>query len=31
MSPHFYNTDEEIDTAIRAVEEILKDRQLAAR
>jgi len=30
MSPHFYNTDEEIDTAIRAVEEILKDRQLTA-
>jgi kynureninase len=31
MSPHFYNTDQELETAIRAVEEILQDRQLAAR
>ena len=30
MSPHFYNTDQEIDTAIHAVEEILRARQLAA-
>ena len=30
MSPHFYNTDEEIETAIRAVEDILKSRQVAA-
>jgi kynureninase len=29
MSPHFYNRDEEIDTAIAAVEEILKDRPVA--
>ena len=26
MSPHFYNTDEELETAIAAVEEILKER-----
>jgi kynureninase len=25
MAPHFYNKDEELDTAIAAVEEILKD------
>jgi kynureninase len=31
MSPHFYNTDHELETAIRAVEEILHYRQLAAR
>jgi len=31
MSPHFYNTDQELATAISAVEEILKDRQVAAR
>jgi kynureninase len=31
MSPHFYNTDEELETAINAVENILKERQLAAR
>jgi kynureninase len=31
MSPHFYNTDEEIETAIAAVEGILKERTLAAR
>jgi kynureninase len=31
MSPHFYNTDDELKIAINAVEEILKERQLAAR
>jgi kynureninase len=31
MSPHFYNTDEELETAINAVEEILRERALAAR
>jgi kynureninase len=31
MSPHFYNTDDELETAIAAVENILKDRQLATR
>lgn len=31
MSPHFYNTDEELETAITAVEEILQDRQLTTR
>src|SRR5579862_1345810 len=31
MSPHFYNTDEEIETAIAAVEEILKERAVPAR
>ncbi len=29
MSPHFYNTDEEIETAIYAVEEILQQHQPA--
>ncbi len=29
FSPHFYNTDEEVDTAIAAVEEILKERRVA--
>jgi kynureninase len=29
FSPHFYNTDEEVDAAIAAVEEILKDRSVA--
>ena len=29
MSPHFYNTDAELETAIKAVEDILKERQLA--
>jgi kynureninase len=29
FSPHFYNTDEEVDAAIAAVEEILKDRRVA--
>ena len=31
MSPHFYNTDEELDRAIAVVEEILKERALATR
>jgi kynureninase len=31
MSPHFYNTDEELETAIAAVEEILKERAVPAR
>lgn len=31
MSPHFYNTDQELETAIGAVEEILKERAVAAR
>ena len=31
MSPHFYNTDAEIETAINAVEEILKERAVVAR
>jgi kynureninase len=31
MSPHFYNTDEELEIAIDAVEEILKERQMAAK
>ena len=31
MSPHFYNTDEELDRGIAAVEEILKERALATR
>lgn len=31
MSPHFYNTDEEIDSAINTVEEILKERAVAMR
>ncbi len=31
FSPHFYNADEEIDLAIAAVEEILKERQVMAR
>jgi kynureninase len=30
MSPHFYNSDEELETAIKAVEEILKERHVAA-
>lgn len=30
FSPHFYNTDEEIETAIQTVEAILKDRQVTA-
>jgi kynureninase len=31
MSPHFYNTDEEIEKGIAAVEGILNERALAAR
>jgi kynureninase len=31
MSPHFYNKDEELDTAIAAVEDILKQRSVPAR
>ena len=31
MSPHFYTKDEELDAAIRAVEEILKERAFATR
>jgi kynureninase len=31
MSPHFYNTDAELETGIAAVEEILKERAVAAR
>jgi len=30
MSPHFYNKDEELETAIAAVEEILRERTVAA-
>jgi kynureninase len=30
MSPHFYNTDAELETGIVAVEQILKERQVAA-
>jgi kynureninase len=30
MSPHFYNSDQELETAIAAVEEILKERAVAA-
>ncbi len=30
MSPHFYNSDAELETAIATVEEILKERALAA-
>lgn len=31
MSPHFYNTDDELETAIAAVEEILKERTVATK
>lgn len=31
MSPHFYNTDAELDKAVAVVEEILKERTVAAR
>jgi kynureninase len=31
MSPHFYNTDAELDKAVAAVEEILKERTVTAR
>ncbi len=30
MSPHFYNTDTEIETAMAAVDQILKERQVTA-
>ena len=31
FSPHFYNTDAEVDRAITAVAEILKDRAVTSR
>lgn len=31
MAPHFYNTDDEIQTAIGAAEEILKERSVSTR
>jgi kynureninase len=31
MSPHFYNSDRELEVAISAVEEILRDRAMVAR
>jgi hypothetical protein len=31
MSPHFYNTDQELETAIAAVDEILLSRAALAR
>jgi kynureninase len=31
FSPHFYNMDGEIETAVRAVEEILKERTVVVR
>jgi kynureninase len=31
MSPHFYNTDEELETGMAAVEEILKERAVGAK
>ena len=31
MSPHFYNTDQDLETAISAVEEILKSRTMATQ
>jgi len=31
MSPHFYNTDQELETAIGAVEEILRERMVTTR
>jgi kynureninase len=31
MSPHFYNTDQELEIAINAVEEILKERTVLTR
>jgi kynureninase len=31
FSPHFYNTDQELEIAIAAVEDILKERAVAAR
>jgi kynureninase len=31
MSPHFYNTDQDLETGVAAIEEILKERAVAAR
>jgi kynureninase len=31
MSPHFYNTDQELETAIEAADEILKERAVSVR
>jgi len=31
MSPHFYTKDEELDTAIAVVDEILKGKAVLAR
>ena len=31
MAPHFYTKDDELETAIAAVEEILKERSVAAK
>ena len=31
MSPHFYSKDEELETAIATVEEILKERAVSAK
>jgi kynureninase len=31
VSPHFYNTDRELEVAIGAVEEILRDRAAVGR
>jgi kynureninase len=31
MSPHFYNTDQEIETGVAAIEEILKERAVVVR
>jgi kynureninase len=31
MSPHFYNTDAELDTAMDALQEILRERAVMAR
>jgi kynureninase len=31
FAPHFYNTDEELDAAIGAVDEILKQRVVTTR
>jgi kynureninase len=31
MSPHFYNTDQELETAVSAIEEILKEHPVAVR
>ena len=31
MAPHFYNKDEELETAITAVDGILKERSVAAK